>query len=582
MNSSLTSQAIILSALALGLSVGSISAQQVAEGGGWYAKVQQKSSHHISLPGASISGANDVFISSDINNDGYSDYIAAGIFEEPATGARSARIYVISGLTGEIMFIKENRGPDYGSRLEVIIAGDINSDGFPDILIGAPTASANGRNRCGLAALVSGSTGEIIKIWYGQTAGAEFGASIAGVDDVDRNGFRDVIIGAPGTRLPSQQHVGAAYVFSGSWNGDPNFGQSLYTFTGVDAHSGFGRRVAAADDVNRDGYPDILISAPGYDSTLGRGYPGTVDVFSGLDGSPMAHFQGRRRSQHFGFSIAGVGDIDRDGYPDIAIGHPAFQSDPVLRRGGVIVYSGLTNRVIRHYQSHEMGDGFGIKIAPTGDTNGDFWPDVFIGAPDAEGGRGSATLISGENDAVLFRAVGDDTTSHLGRSLHASGSLNRYGFVDLLILSSSPTLGSIISRYVFIDGLEMPRGDNVSSSAPTRVALKVDMPRDMAGQVYQILVTINGLDPWQTNQGIQIPLADSSLLHRSAQNNLPGFFRGNIGFLDPVGNANATIDFPAGHLSSIVGSSIHFSAIVYDSNGYVEASTVAKELHVNY
>ena len=575
------SQKIILVALAFGLSAGSISSQQVAEAGGWYGKIQQANSPRIGMSSASLAGGNDVFISSDLNNDGSSDYVAAGIYQNPVTGVTWARVYAYSGFTGDIMFVWENSFVNFGDRLKVTIAGDINSDGFTDILLGAPLASFIGKPRCGAAVLISGSTGDTLKLWYGNKPGAFFGASVAGVDDVDRNGFRDIIIGAPGTWVDNPK-VGTAYVFSGSWNGDPNFGQHLYTFTGVDANSGFGSQVAAADDVNRDGYPDIVISAPGYDSALGHVYPGTVDVYSGLDGSPLAHFQGRNGGRHFGFSIAGVGDIDRDGYPDIAVGLPAFKNDPVLQQGGVLVFSGLTSSVIRHYQSHEMGDGFGASISPVGDTNGDFWPDVFIGAPSAENGRGSATLFSGENGAILFRTLGDDATSHLGTALGSSGSLNRYGFVDLLALSSSTALGSIISRFAFVEGLEMPRGDNISSSNPTRVALKVNMPRAMAGQVYQILATNAGTTLWVTNQGIQMPLAYSSILQRSSRNNLPWFFKNNVGFLDPTGNATATIDFPAGHLSNAVGSSWHFSAIVYDANGYIEASTVAKELHVNY
>ena len=581
MNPSLTTPKIILAALALGLGIDSISAQQVAEAGGWYARIQQDNSRRIDMTSASMAGGNDVFISSDINNDGSADYVAAGVYENLVTGVSWARVYVYSGFTSEILYTWENSAVDFGCRLEVTIAGDINSDGFPDILVGAPLASSIGKPACGAAVLISGATGETLKIWYGDKPGAFFGASVAGVDDVDRNGFRDIIVGAPGTWLDGPK-VGAAHVFSGSWNGDPNFGQHLYEFNGVHYNSGFGSRVAAADDINRDGYPDIVISAPGYNSPLGHQYPGTVDVYSGLDGSPLAHWQGRNGGRHFGYSIAGVGDIDRDGYPDIAVGLPAFQNDPVLQQGGVLVFSGLTHSVIRHYQGHEMGDGFGASISPTGDTNGDFWPDVFIGAPCAENGRGSATLFSGENDAILFRALGEDNTSRLGRSLGSSGSLNRYGFVDLLALSSSSTLGSIVSRFAFIEGLEMPRGDSLSSSNPTQVTLKVDMPRDMAGQPYKILVTNAGTTLRVTNEGIQMPLADSTLLRRSSRNHLPGFIRNNMGLLDPVGNATATIDFPAGHLLNAVGSNLHFSAIIYDFSGHIVASTVAKELHINY
>ena len=58
-----------------------------------------------------------------------------------------------------------------------------------------------GKQHCGVALLISGATGKTIKLWHGNSPGAYFGASVAGVDDVDRNGFRDVLIGAPGTWL---------------------------------------------------------------------------------------------------------------------------------------------------------------------------------------------------------------------------------------------------------------------------------------------------------------------------------------------------------------------------------------------
>jgi hypothetical protein len=579
MTHSITSPKFVLAAVVFCLGANITTAQQAADAGGWYGKIQQDNSHRIDMPSATLSGGNDVFISSDIDNDGSADYIAAGIYVNPISGVSWARVYVYSGYTGRRLFTWENKYVDFGDRLEVTIAGDINSDGFPDILLGAPKATTMGNQHCGVALLISGSTGKTIKLWHGNSPGAYFGASVAGVDDVDRNGFRDVLIGAPGTWL-GQPNVGTAHVFSGSWNGDPNFGQHLYTFTGNHADAGFGTQVSAADDINRDGYPDIIVSAPGFDSTRGHNYPGTVDVYSGLDGSSLAHWQGRHRGHHFGYSIAGVGDIDRDGYPDIAVGLPAFLTDPGIAQGGVLVFSGLTHSVIRRYESHELADGFGACIAAVGDTNGDFWPDVFIGAPLAENGSGSATLFSGENGAILFRAVGDDNTSRLGTSLSSSGSLNRYGFVDLLALSSSATLGSMISRYSFMEGIDLPKGNSISASNPTRVQINVDMPREMSGQVYRILATNTGTTIWLTPQGIQIPLADSSILRRSITNSLPPFFRRDLGYLDFVGNAIATIDFPSGHLSNLVGTSLHFCAIVYDANGYIEASTVAKELQV--
>ncbi|MDP6962986.1 MAG: FG-GAP-like repeat-containing protein, partial [Planctomycetota bacterium] len=555
MSPSATSLKVVVSAIALILGCESIIAQQPAEAGGWYGKIQQDSSHRIDMPSATLAGGNDVFIASDINNDGSSDYIAAGVYVNPVSGVTWARVYAYSGYTGEILYVWENSSFNFGDKLRVAVAGDIDSDGYPEIIVGAPKASANGKQNCGAVALVSGRNGKTLKLWLGKSSGSFFGSSVAGVDDVDRNGFKDVAIGAPGTWY-NGPNTGAAYVFSGSYYGDPNIGQPLYAFYGAHSDSGFGTSVAAADDINRDGFPDIAVSAPGFDSIRGHNYPGTVDVFSGQDSSVLAHYQGRRRAHHFGFSIAGVGDIDRDGYPDIAVGVPAFKSDSAPSKGGVIVFSGLNSSVIRKYESYEYNDAFGYSVVGVGDTNGDFWPDIFIGAPSAENGRGSATLFSGHNDAILFRTLGDDTTSRLGASLGSAGSLNRYGFVDLMALSSSVQLGSMISRYAFTEGLSLPTGDTISSSNPSRVRLSINMPREMAGQVYQVLVTTAGTSLWKTAQGIQMPLAASSVLMRSKSNSLPWFFNNELGYLSYYGNADATIDFPTGFLNSVVGSSI--------------------------
>ena len=581
MTFSLTFLRIVLVASVLTLGSGAASAQQVADGGGWYGKVQQASAHPIRMRWATVTGGNDVYIPSDINNDGSSDYVAAGIYHNQRTGIISARVYAYSGLTNDTLFAWTSADYDFGSRLEVAIVGDINADGFPDVLLGAPEASLLGNHECGAAVLISGLNGTTLKTWIGPHADARFGSSVAGVDDVDRNGFRDVLIGAPGASHLGRPNVGAAHVFSGSWNGSPNIGDILYTFVGAHSEAAYGRKVAAGDDTNRDGFPDFVISAPGHTTDLGHVISGVVEVRSGQNGSLLARYT-RDSLLHFGHSIAGVSDMDRDGYPDIAVGAPSFDSDPSPIAGGVLVFSGLTGKVIRRFQSHVIGDGFGYTTEAVGDTNNDFWPDILVGAPLAEGGRGSATLFSGENGATLFRTLGEDAEAHLGTSLASSGSLNRYGFVDLLMLSSSNARGAIISRYAFKDGLKITSSNSVSSSAPTRVKLNINMPHALAGSTYKILATTRGTAQWVTPTGIQIPLADSTTLQRALAGTLPGFFHHELGTLSSRGNASATIDFPANYLAGLVGSSIHFSAIFADGLGDIMASTVARELQITF
>lgn len=261
----------------------------------------------------------------------------------------------------ELEFHGENAGDRYCAA--TASAGDVNNDGVRDILIGAPAAGESGR-----AYVYSGRDGELLYSFYGETAGDSLGFAVASAGDVNGDSFDDLLIGAYG-------HGGLAgrvYLFSGQT------GDTIHVFTGDNIGDKFGFRVGCAGDIDLDDRDDILISAIGDDSTGPE--RGSVYLYSGADQSLICSFYGTEYTE-FGFSLAGIGDINGDNYPDIAIGQPSHYAS----RGRVFIYSGQTGLELTAFDGARYGDQFGYALAGMGDANLDGYPDIIVGAPFYDG-----------------------------------------------------------------------------------------------------------------------------------------------------------------------------------------------------
>ena len=236
-----------------------------------------------------------------------------------------------------------------------VAAGDINRDGISDVVVGAPFHSnlvATPGRPLGRVFVYFGSPGihsntppsQVVPPPLLDTISDHwFGYSVSMAGDVNRDGYTDVIIGAP-RYTRTFQRQGAAYLYYGSPTG-----LVLHTslrIEGFDFNAQFGFAVAGAGDVDGDTFPDVLVGAPfssGSELTLENGY---AALYRGSAGGliPTAAWlkYGETGGIHTGADVGPVGDLNGDGRADIAIGTPD-ESSPDGLRGRVTYFLGDSN-----------------------------------------------------------------------------------------------------------------------------------------------------------------------------------------------------------------------------------------------
>jgi hypothetical protein len=271
-----------------------------------------------------------------------------------------------------------------GGYFGASVAGlaDIDGDGFGDLVVGAPGEGPAGQATAGGRVYVfSGRTGALIRMHWSpnQRPDGRFGSSVAGVPDTDGDGVMDILVGAPGEGYSAQ--VGRAYLYSGA------NGALLRVFASPQQLAGgmFGKSVAGVADMDGDGFGDVVIGAP--DETNG-GAPtgsGRAHVFSGRTGAFLRTLLSQQpvAGGSFGESVAGVSDVDGDGRGDIVVGAPRESPSGTSGAGNAYLFSGGTGTLLRRFQSpgREVDGSFGESVAGVPDVDGDGRGDVVIGAP---------------------------------------------------------------------------------------------------------------------------------------------------------------------------------------------------------
>lgn len=253
-----------------------------------------------------------------------------------------------------------------------------------------------------------------------------FGRAVAGVGDVNGDGVEDVLIGAPGDSNNGSR-VGYARVHSGL------DGSTLHTFSGQGPSDQFGSAVGGAGDVDADGHADLIVGSY-FENSAGL-QSGSARVYSGLDGSLLHHFQGLAAGDYFGSSVCGIGDVDADGFDDVAVGAP-YSGLAGSQAGYVQLLSGQSGNVLFTLTGGSGTGQLGACVASAGDVDGDGTGDVIAGAPQSDGAAfnaGRAYVFSGATGAVLLTFEGDNVLDILGTSVAGGRDVNADGTPDLLV-----------------------------------------------------------------------------------------------------------------------------------------------------
>lgn len=376
------------------------------------------------LYGRSVASAGDV------NGDGYADVIVGAPFYQNPVGQGRVFVYhgSASGLSSTPAWTASGTTTiPQGFGHSVAGAGDVNGDGYADVIIGRAYGEENGQ----------------VWVYHGSAAGLGaaaawtavgpkgFGAIVSGAGDVNGDGYADVVVGKDGATIGV---VHGASVYHGSAGGLPPAPNQELT-------DGFIRRVAGAGDVNGDGFDDLVVGLSNPSTFYGAGIH--LGSASGLSPTRNWYFAGGTANTDYGTTVAGVGDVNLDGFDDVLVGAPlAANGQPTEGRAYLYYGSGGAPDINPDWiaESNQAGARFGTVVAGAGDVNGDGYADLLIGSPGHDNGQFDEGGVSvylgsalGPSLTPEWSAESDQADSKFGTSAAGAGDVDLDGRADIIV-----------------------------------------------------------------------------------------------------------------------------------------------------
>lgn len=347
----------------------------------------------------SVAGAGD------IDGDGYADFLlgdGSGVY------LISEKVAVVSGRTKEVIYLLTSaKGSSDGFGTPVSV-GDLNSDGIPDIVVGAELENLNGY-ASGRIDVFNGASGSLLYSVFGDSAFTYFGQSIAKLGDVNDDGHVDFLV-------YSSTYVGLITAISGA------DGSEIYTVEGDSTVKQLGFSIARLGDVNDDGKPDFV--AAGHEGPL-------VRVFSGADGALIHEIvdpQGLHESQ-FGWGLSGAGDLNGDGVEDILVGSPFREVSS--NQSTIYVFSGKTAELLFDLLPTGLQHNFGQQLTGGADLNGDEIADIVVlTGPSHER---ILQIFSGFDQSLVYADTGDLFGLNFRNGPALAGDINGDCLDDVII-----------------------------------------------------------------------------------------------------------------------------------------------------
>jgi hypothetical protein len=358
-------------------------------------------------------------------------------------------------------------------------AGDVNGDGFDDVIVGAEMYDAGETDEGAAFVFLGGPSGIANNAAPSATLQSNqtqaFLGRVAGAGDVNGDGYADVIVGAHAYDS-GETEEGAAFVFLGSSTGIANGtpATAAATLQGNQIGATFGISEASAGDINGDGYSDVIVGAENYNGGGGAFIflGGAAGIASGGPATAATSLISSQASASFGFSVAGAGDVNGDGFSDVIVGANRWDA-PETSEGGAFIYlggpagiaSGSQASATTTLQSNQIGALFGFSVAGAGDVNGDGFSDVIVGAylyDSGETNEGAAFVFLGQASGVPNASVlgasatlqSNQASARFGERVAGAGDVNGDGYADVVVGASGYDSGQTDEggAFVFIGG----------------------------------------------------------------------------------------------------------------------------------